>query len=147
MRTPRVVDRRGSLCVLVLLANAAVGQNDEVPPPPQLAAPADRPAAAAARARAPDGARLAPLPEERDREPEEIIVLGGNEWRLPDLGSSWRAEREAEEARGRLQATLLPLYDPENPPIRSDLFFLNREAQRLGYIELFRVRFGRRSRD
>jgi hypothetical protein len=39
------------------------------------------------------------------------------------------------------------LYDPENPVTHNDMFLLNREMKRLGYIELFRVRFGRRSRD
>lgn len=161
--------------MLPLLAAVAVGQQDDVPLPPRLddapvnrparsqtpavplvptgvapartAAPAARtPASAAAvpLGRSPDRARLAPLPEERAGETEEIIVLGGDGWRLPDLGSAWREEQAAEQP-GRIQTTLLPLYDPENPTVRPDLFLLNREVSRIGYIDLFRVRFGRRT--
>jgi hypothetical protein len=95
--------------------------------------------------RPPNAARLAPLPEERNNEPDEIIVIGQG-WRLPDLGSEWRA-RQKEAARGdRFTATALPLYDPAEPPLHSDTF-MSREQRRHGYIELFRFRFGRRSRD
>jgi hypothetical protein len=75
--------------------------------------------------------------------PEEIIVIGG--WRLPDLGSGWREKQEEQMRSGRARATLLPLYDPTKPPARSDGLWLSREAQRVGYIEVFRFRFGRRS--
>ena len=66
--------------------------------------------------RPPNAARLAPLPEERrdTNGVEEIIVLGGN-WRLPDLGSRWRARQEAADEAGIAHLTLLPLYDPERP--------------------------------
>jgi hypothetical protein len=95
--------------------------------------------------RPPNAARLAPLPGERGDEPEEIIVIGQG-WRLPDLGSEWR-ERQKEAAReGRFNATLLPLYDPGKPPLHSDIFS-SPEQRRHGYIELFRLRFGRRSTD
>jgi hypothetical protein len=95
--------------------------------------------------RPPNAARLAPLPEERDNEPEEIIVIGQG-WRLPDLGSEWRARQKEAESEGRFIATVLPLYDPADPPLHSDAF-VSREQRRHGYIELFRLRFGRRSRD
>jgi hypothetical protein len=95
--------------------------------------------------RPPSAARLAPLPQERS-DIEEILILGQG-WRLPDLGSEWRA-RQAEAARGdRFSATALPLYDPGRPPQRADSFFASREQRRHGYIEIFRLRFGRRSRD
>lgn len=95
--------------------------------------------------RPPNAALLAPLPEERNGEPEEIIVIGQG-WRLPDLGSEWR-ERQKEAAReGRFSATVLPLYDPAEPPPHTEAF-MSREQRRHGYIELFRLRFGRRSRD
>lgn len=95
--------------------------------------------------RPPNAARLAPLPEERNDEPEEIIVIGQG-WRLPDLGSEWRARQEEAERSGRFSATVLPLYDPAEPPLHSD-FFTSGEQRRHGYIELFRLRFGRRSSD
>jgi hypothetical protein len=95
--------------------------------------------------RPPNAARLAPLPEQRNDEPEEIVVIGQG-WRLPDLGSEWR-ERQKEAASGdRFTATVLPLYDPEMPPAYTNAF-TTPERRRHGYIELFRLRFGRRSRD
>ena len=96
--------------------------------------------------RPPSAARLAPLPEERAGGVEEIVIVGQG-WRLPDLGSEWR-ERQAEAARsGRFSATALPLYDPGRPPLREEGFLASREQRRHGYIEIFRLRFGRRSRD
>lgn len=96
--------------------------------------------------RPPSAARLAPLPEERADDLEEIVIVGQG-WRLPDLGSEWR-ERQAEIARsGRFSATALPLYDPGRPAAHDAGFLASREQRRHGYIELFRLRFGRRSRD
>lgn len=96
--------------------------------------------------RPPNAARLAPLPEERrSDEPDEIIVIGQS-WRLPDLGSEWRARQQEAAKQGRFAFTALPLYDPERPPLRSE-FFATPEERRHGYIEIFRFRFGRRSRD
>jgi hypothetical protein len=96
--------------------------------------------------RPPSAARLAPLPEERADDVEEIFIVGQG-WRLPDLGSEWRA-RQADAARsGRFSATALPLYDPGRPALREEGLYASREQRRHGYIELFRLRFGRRSRD
>jgi hypothetical protein len=110
----------------------------ESQPPPSTLNTLERP---------PNAARLAPLREER-RSPsgiDEIIVLGGN-WRLPDLGSRWRARQQAAEEAGVPHLTLLPLYDPERPTTFNNTFLLNREFERVGYIDLFRFRFGRRSK-
>lgn len=93
--------------------------------------------------RPPNAARLAPLPSERNDGTEEIVVIGQG-WRLPDLGSEWRARQQEAERSGRFTATLLPLFDPAKPPLRSD-FFTTGEQRRHGTIELFRLRFGRRS--
>ncbi len=95
--------------------------------------------------RPPNAARLAPLPGERDNEPEEIIVIGQG-WRLPDLGSEWRARQKEAERSRRFSATALPLYDPARPPPHTDAF-TSPEQRRHGYIDLFRLRFGRRSSD
>ncbi len=70
----------------------------------------------------------------------------GRGWRLPDLGSQWRARQKEAASEGRFSMTVLPLYDPAKPPLRSELFS-SPEQRRHGYIELFRFRFGRRSRD
>lgn len=110
----------------------------EAAPPPSTLVPFVRP---------PNAARLAPLPEDRKgpNGVEEIIVLGGN-WRLPDLGSRWRARQEAADDAGVPHLTLLPLYDPEHPTTFNNTFLLNREFERIGYIDLFRVRFGKRAK-
>jgi hypothetical protein len=94
----------------------------------------------------PNAARLAPLPEDRRDGTEEIVVIGQG-WRLPDLGSEWRAHQKETEDQGRFSATALPLYDPGQPPQHSDAFTAGGEERRHGYIELFRLRFGRRTTD
>jgi hypothetical protein len=122
------------------------------PPAPRTPAPAIEPdqlrvtlPSGGGGRRPPHAARLAPLPEQRSDEPEEIIVIGQG-WRLPDLGSEWRARQKEAANIGRFSATALPLYDPAEPPLHSD-FFTSAEQRRHGYIELFRLRFGRRSSD
>jgi hypothetical protein len=150
------------LCVSAALACPLAAQNSDAPrapriigPLPSVSAPASAPtgdAASAATApfvvarRPPNAARLAPLPEQRsDDETEEIVVIGQG-WRLPDLGSEWRARQKEAASGDRFVATALPLYDPASPPLHSEAF-TSREQRRHGYIEIFRLRFGRRSRD
>jgi hypothetical protein len=122
-----------------LVTNEPSSEEDLLPPPPTAPGSLVRP---------PNAARLAPLPEQRraDSDIEEIVVIGGN-WRLPDLGSAWRARQEAAELGDGPHLTILPLYDPEHPTTFNSPFLLNREMTRIGYIDLFRVRFGRRSSD
>jgi hypothetical protein len=142
------------------LASRAAAQRDDVPLPPRLerepvAAPNDGarapdapPIAVGAptqgAGRPPNAASLAPLPEERADPIEEIVVIGSG-WRLPDLGSAWRAKQKEKEESGRFSATFLPLYDPDDPPQHIESPWLAPEARRVGYIELFRLRFGRRA--
>jgi hypothetical protein len=95
----------------------------------------------------PGETRLAERPAERREALEEVVVVGESEWRLPDLGSAWRAREEAEQVPQRIELAFLPLYDPEDATPDFDPLRVNREVQRVGFIELFRVRFGRRSRD
>jgi hypothetical protein len=118
-------------------------------PPPAASVPpqelrVELPSTAARRP--PNAARLAPLPEERSDAPEEIVVIGQG-WRLPDLGSEWRERQKETANEGRFSATALPLYDPNEPPLHTDAFTTDPEQRRHGYIELFRLRFGRRSSD
>ncbi len=135
------------LALLLTAAFATAVAQDNLPRAPRIgtsqgdAAPPSTPSL-----RPPTATRLAPLPEQRRDTPDEIIVVGQG-WRLPDLGSGWRAEQRANERDRRLHAVLLPLYDPNRPPLRSEGFWLNREAQRQGYIELFRFRFGRQKEE
>ena len=160
----RGADRRISLLLAALGAAGAwplAAQNAEPPRAPRiLDAPAPAPHAPAvepadlrvslptigAAQRPPNAARLAPLPEDRNDGTEEIVVIGQG-WRLPDLGSEWRARQKEAATSGRFVATALPLYDPAEPPLHSDAFTASPEERRHGYIELFRLRFGRRSSD
>ena len=162
---------RGAIAVaagaLVCAAPHAFAQSRDVPPPPRLdreGAPlvftitpkdlednspdpskltASQLATASAPARPPNAAHLAAPVEGRSEPIEEIVVLGGN-WRLPDLGSRWRAkQQEAEEdAKGRAHVTFMPLYDPEHPSPTLSSERIPPELARMGYIDLFRVRFG-----
>ena len=96
----------------------------------------------------PAQARLAAAPEDRIDTIEEVIVTDDNPWRLPDLGSTWRARQTQAVDLGRIQANFMPLYDPDDPASSlAPLFPANREMQRVGFIQLFRVRFGGRDTD
>jgi hypothetical protein len=172
-RTPRNTDlamalRTAVAAVVLLLAQCAFAQSKDVPPPPLLdAAPlvftitpkdlADRPpdpskltaaqlASTAAPARPPNAAMLAPAPDRGSTPIDEILVIGPYS-HLPDLGSRWRARQQAaeEDANGRAHLTILPLYDPEHPTT-FDSLLTPPEMQRMGYIDLFRVRFGHRAK-
>jgi hypothetical protein len=170
-RERRSVD--GSLAAFALAAAGAallcsapsLAQSNDVPPPPRIdRAPlvftitpkdledvqpppskltASQLVSAEAPARPPNAASLAPVPEGRTEPIEEIVVLGGN-WRLPDLGSRWRANQQAaqEDAKGHAHVTFVPLYDPEHPSPTLNSLNIPPELARMGYIDLFRVRFG-----
>ena len=147
--------------VAAALPGTLVAQNDTVPLPPRIerraeAAPAGTSGAPATASssrtpppilgspRPPNAATLAPLPEDRVYKPDEIIVIGQG-WRLPDLGSDWRKKQEEGEDGGRFHVTYMPFYDPNRPPQRSEPLLAPAEWQRHGYIELFRMRFGKRA--
>ena len=150
---------------LVLLCTGAHAQTDDVPLPPRIdrvervdssSRPTPEPIAAETRrviaaeaesrpGRAPKAARLAPLPDDRRDAPDEIVVIGDAQWRLPDLGS-WRAEQLAEE-RARMRVSFLHLYPVENDPTSRNPFLLDSEQQRFGEIQVVRWRFGHRSKN
>jgi hypothetical protein len=119
-----------ALCATPVVASA---QSGDLTLPPRFAEPGET---RLAERRAGDDAGL-----------DEIIVVRESEWRLPDLGSTWRAEQEAEREPQRIEVTVLPLYDPEREVADFDPLRINPELQRVGFIELFRVRFGRRAAD
>jgi hypothetical protein len=161
---------RAALGVAVLLAQSAFAQSKDVPLPPRLdPAPlvfsitpkdiADKPvdpakltaaqlAATSAPARPPNAAMLAPRVEGRGNTTaiDEIVVIGTSS-HLPDLGSRWRARQQAaeEDAKGNAHLTMLPLYDPEHPTT-FDSLLAPPEMQRMGYIDIFHVRFGHRTK-
>src|SRR4051812_2226807 len=152
--------------VVLLLAQSAFAQSKDVPLPPRLdPAPtvftitpkdlSDKPkdpstltaaqlASTSAPARPPNAAMLAPPVEGRGNTTtiDEIVVIGTSS-HLPDLGSRWRARQQAaeEDAKGNAHLTVLPLYDPEHPTTFESLL-APPEMQRMGYIDLFRLRFG-----
>jgi hypothetical protein len=95
----------------------------------------------------PGDVRLAEPPDDRRRALEEVIAINQSEWRLPDLGSAWRVRNEDERETGRIVASLLPIYDPEAEHSNFDPLRINPQVRQVGFIELFRIRFGRRSRD
>lgn len=115
--------------ILCLAAAGAAGQESDLTLPPRID-------------EGPRSTALAAPPAERSDSLDEIIVVGGSEWRLPDLGSEWRARAAAEQGAQRIDVSFVPLYDPERDPIDYDPFRINREIQRVGFIELFRVEFG-----
>jgi len=151
-----------AVLAVTTLPSTVVAQNDAVPLPPRIErraetapAPTGAPTPAAAASnrtpppilgsvRPPNAATLAPLPEARADTPDEIIVIGQG-WRLPDLGSEWRKKQDEAEDTGRFHVTYMPLYDPSRPPQRSEPLLAPAEWQRHGYIELFRMRFGKRA--
>jgi hypothetical protein len=113
--------------------------------PPRLPGSQNVPTLSIEKLKPPSSVPLAPLPEERQSSPDEIVVIGRG-WRLPDLGSEWRARQQAAEDQQRFRSTLLPLYDPDRPPMEGrDPLLQAPEERRQGYIELFRLQFGRRS--
>ena len=132
-RMARAVSAGGrcALCALgaVLGFAAASGQEGDLTLPPRID-------------ENPRATELAPPTAGRSQGLDEIVVVGESEWRLPDLGSEWRAKAAEEPEAQRIELSFLPLYDPERDPIDYDPFRINREIQRVGFIELFRVEFG-----
>jgi hypothetical protein len=124
---------------------------EEAPLPPRIdeVTPSERararePAPAAADT-PPNRARLAPLPEDRAEPIDEIVVTAEEPWRqLPDLGSDWRAQREAELERRRYVFSLFPRDAAPVRPRYDDPFLVNPDGVPEGEITFFRYRFGRR---
>lgn len=142
----RTVNRAESALAAIALASAGAvaSAQDDLTLPPRL----DGTVAAASPADSPGKAQLAPQPEARSDALEEVVVVGEKGWRmpdLPDLGSSWRQAKAQKKETGRIRADFLHIYDPERPTTGADLFLANREIQRVGFIDLFRIRFGGRS--
>lgn len=136
MRVRRAAELATAIVALTSLGTRVHAQDGDLTLPPRL------------EDSAPFAARLEPQPPDRIETLEEVLVVGDDEWRLPDLGSTWRAEQAAEPATARIEADMLPLYDPEDPTHeRTDWFLVNEEIRRVGFIELFRIRFGERNEE
>ncbi len=73
---------------------------------------------------------------------EEIVVIGRKKSQHPNLGNSSGTDPEV-QMPGRIDWQFLPRYDPEQADRYFDLIQLDEEIRRAGFIELFRVSFGR----
>ncbi len=73
---------------------------------------------------------------------EEIVVIGRKKSRHPNLGNGSGTD-PAVQMPGRIDLQFLPRYDPEQGDRYFDLIQINEEIRHAGFIELFRVSFGR----
>lgn len=93
----------------------------------------------------PGEVRLEPAPGDREDVLEAVVTGGQSSWRLPDLGSSFRREEEERDPNQRFHVNFLPLYDPENQDPTENLFPSIEDLRRVGFIEVIRINFGKRS--
>ncbi len=73
---------------------------------------------------------------------EEIVVIGRKKSQHPNLGNSTGTDPVV-QMPGRIDWQFLPRYDPKQADRYFDLIQLDEEIRRGGFIELFRVSFGR----
>jgi len=119
-------------------------QDDLTTPPRLIPAPAASATAPVNGDTAPGQPAADTLESEHEPDEEIVVIARTNPWRLPDLGSQWRARELDKESDSRIEAEFLPLWDPEaEQPVR-DLFAVNTQMQRVGFIQIFKIRFGRR---
>ena len=140
--------RRPNCAAVVAVAALSVccvhaAAQEDLTRPPRITAEPPAPQAAAAVANDDDSPTSEATPA---TEIEEIVVISDqNPWRLPDLGSAWRAENAEDQASGRIRAELFPLWNPETEEVSTrNPFAVTDDFSRVGFIELFRVRFGGR---
>ena len=73
---------------------------------------------------------------------EEIVVIGRKRSQHPNLDNSSGIDPVL-QMPGRIDWQFLPSYDPEQADRYFDLIQLDEKIRRTGFIELFRVSFGR----
>ncbi len=73
---------------------------------------------------------------------EEIVVIGRKKSQHPNLRNSSGTDPVV-QMPGRIDWQFLPRYDPEQADRYFDLIQRDEEIRRAGFIELFRVSFGR----
>lgn len=110
---------------------AAIGQTPEIPP---------------ASDSSPGSTRLEAAPEDREDMLEAVVTGGQTDFRLPDLGTSLREEEEI-DPNDRIDVTFLYLYDPDNQDPAEEVFPTIEDLRRVGFLRVFEMRFGRRSRE
>jgi hypothetical protein len=130
----------GIVALLASIAAQALAQ-DEAPPaqPEDLTLPP-------VITEAPGDVRLEPPPEDREGEGIDVLVTGGEtDWRLPDLGTTLREEEERPLDQ-RMEFVLAPYYDPEKQVEMLEPVPVVDVMRDLGFLRIFEVGFGRRSR-
>ena len=130
----------GIVALLAAVGGQALAQNDAPAPQPEdLTLPP-------VIAEAPGDVRLEPPPEHREGEGIDVLVTGGEtDWRLPDLGTTLREEEERELDQ-RMEFVLAPYYDPEKQVEMLEPVPVVDVMRDLGFLRIFEVDFGRRSR-
>jgi hypothetical protein len=83
------------------------------------------------------------------REPalEIVVVKGRTDWRLPDLGSSLREQRENEiDPNQRIHVNTLPLYTPGERDPNDELFDEDPDLRGVGvgFLQIIRIDIGKR---
>lgn len=95
----------------------------------------------------PGQARLEPPAEEREDMLEAVVTGGQTDFRLPDLGTSFRQRQEERETDQRIEVQFLNLYDPDNRDPAEEAFPSLEEKLGIGMLRVFRLEFGKRNRD
>jgi len=131
------------IAIAALVANAsglALAQDEpdaaDLTLPPRISEPA------------PGEVALEPAPEEHEDVLEAVVTGGQTDFRLPDLGTSLRREKEEErDPNDRMDVTFLNLFDPENQDPAEEVFPTIEDLRRVGFLRIFELRFGRRNRE
>jgi hypothetical protein len=130
----------GSLISIAFLSSAFAQEEtpagDELTLPPRI-----DPAAA------PGEARLEPAPDEREDMLEAVVTRGQTDFRLPDLGTSFRKEKEEYDPTERIDVQFLYLFDPENQDPAEEAFPSLEERLGVGMIKVFRITLGNPDKD
>lgn len=92
----------------------------------------------------PGDPHLEPPPQDREDMLEAVVTGGQEDWRLPDLGTSFRSEAEKKPSNQRIEVSFLRLYDPEHQDPTEALFPGIEEERRVGFLKIIEVRFGHR---
>lgn len=96
---------------------------------------------------APGEARLEPAADEREDMLEAVVTGGQTDFRLPDLGTSFREDDEEYDPTERIDVQFLYLFDPENEDPAEEAFPSLEERLGVGMIKLFRITIGNSDRD
>jgi hypothetical protein len=120
---------------------------EDLTQPPRIDDQAQVERQVSAAGNSPGETRLEPAEEEREDVLEAVVTGGQTDFRLPDLGTSFRNAEEERDPNQRMEVTFLYLYDPENIDPAEEVFPTIEDLRRVGFLRVFELRFGRRSRE